>query len=495
MSDQILAPNIYLCAYQLHKDYQQTTDHPLWQKCDRLMQQFTQSTDQNLTSHPDFQKTDSDSYADQRERPILLTNQNSITFNLKDQPEISGFAQPIKLQDSYGLWFNIGYDDQHPNTKNESIEILSKFNPENSLIFPPSETFPLLGQTIILTLWLTDHRSDRPSLTQLANDCYSKLFPDQPRSLIRSGKLFDSLIFEYGNPRRPDDTHILIWLFQSAETEKTLNKCFSQIFDLLFYYHKVIHAYQDSRLIYDQLKEYYHGLDQVLDAIQDKIDDHIPLNSADDQYLPYLKEKLKALSTDNLAYERLVRKMRDFLTTIEINFHNYQEKITKIASDLAINQTELSFLQYFGENIAPSFQKQIEDDLKYFDQGTALISQAIATIRSIVAIDQLQCDQKSQITLERNRKQIAKSNEKLQDLIQSIGVGIAAGAIVASCSGLVPTSSKYFFLAILLSALVALIFACGTKFWLNYTRDSKYCLKLQRLYKRLYKKFYKRFLL
>ncbi|MGL6282695.1 MAG: hypothetical protein ACRC2J_09850, partial [Microcoleaceae cyanobacterium] len=358
MSDEIFAPNIYLCAYQLHKyddkkhdqDDQNTIDHPLWQNCDRLMQRFTEK---NLTSHLDFSKIESD-------RPILLCkdenskDQEKISFNVKDHSEITGFAQPLKLQDSYALWFNIGYDEKHENTKNENIEILSQLNPNNSLIFPPSKTFPLLGQTIILTLWLTDNkRSDRPNLTQLANNCYSQLFPDQPGALVRSGKLFDSLIFEYGNPRQGKNTpHVLIWLFQSAETEEKLNKCFSQIFDLLFYYHKVVHAYQDSRSIYDKLKEYYHGLDKVLDTIQDKID-KIPLNPDNDQHLPYLKEKLKALSGDSLAYDRLLRKMKDLLTTIQINFHNYQEKITKIASDLAIDQTELAFLEYFGENIAP----------------------------------------------------------------------------------------------------------------------------------------------
>jgi hypothetical protein len=491
MSDEIFAPNIYLCAYQLHKDHDQ--DHPLWQNCDRLMQYFTEK---NLTSHLDFSKIESDRLADPLYRPILLKdNQESIEFLFNNQPEISGFAQPLRILDSYALWFNIGYDEKNENNKNENIEILSQLNPNNSLIFPPSQTFPLLGQTIIVTLWLTDNkRSDRPNLTQLANNCYSQLFPDQPRSLIRSGKLFDSLIFEYGNPRQGKNTpHVLIWLFQSAETEEKLNKCFSQIFDLLFYYHKVVHAYQDSRSIYDQLKEYYHGLDKVLDTIQDKID-RIPLNPADDQHLPYLKEKLKALSTDSLAYDRLLRKMKDLLTTIQINFHNYQEKITKIASDLAIDQTELAFLEYFGENIAPSFQKQIEDDLKYFDQGTGLISQAIATIRSIVAIDQLQCDRQSQVTLEKERQSTEESNQKLQDQIQSIGVGIAAGAIVASCSSaLIGQSVLNFIMAVICSSLTAGGAAYIQLIAIKKIRYPKYQSKFDKLLGKLFSRFFKPF--
>lgn len=114
----------------------------------------------------------------------------------------------------------------------------------------------------------------------------------------------------------------------------------------------------------------------------------------------------------------------------------------------------------FGQETAPLFLRQIKADLGYFQHGTDLINTAIASIRGIVEIDQTEGD--------RHREKTEKdSNQKLQDLIQSVGVGIAAGAIVASSSGLItqpwylPNAKKVelsllphpFFIALIFSAL------------------------------------------
>jgi len=83
--------------------------------------------------------------------------------------------------------------------------------------------------------------------------------------LSRRGELFGSSIFEYGNPREPDKSpHVLIWLFRDELADQTLQKCFSSTFDLFFYRHKVSKAFQDSRDIYKQLKQYYRSLDPHL---------------------------------------------------------------------------------------------------------------------------------------------------------------------------------------------------------------------------------------
>jgi CBS domain containing-hemolysin-like protein len=79
----------------------------------------------------------------------------------------------------------------------------------------------------------------------------------------------------------------------------------------------------------------------------------------------------------------------------------------------------------------------------------------VASIRAIVEIDQAQCDRtwqrwekkrdKRQQELLKQAEEKAKAaqegqkklNEDLQDQIQAVGVGIAAGAIMASSSGLI----------------------------------------------------------
>ena len=455
----IFAPNLYLCAYHLREDDTQGDSHPLWKNCDRLLSPLT---DTRLIPHLHHGEN----------RILLLPPQKEISFTphkFPDIPDMEGFIQPVQIpEDSYGVFFNIGYDDSNPANIVE-ISTLQSFNPQQILPFTPSKYF--LGQTLLFTLNFTPDTQNLTGaeLTELANQCYHALF-GQKNSPSRLGELFGSPIFEYGNPRQPDKSpHILIWLFRDKIADTTLGKCFQPTFDLFFYRHKITKAFQDSREIYQQLKQYYLSLDPTLDEIQAQIDAAKP-DPQDNTYLQILKTQLKQLAADSLIYDRLLRKLKDLLNTININLNNYNDTIERICAILGTDKEELSFWRHFGEQTAPQFRGQIKADLSYFEQGTGLISQAVASIRAIVEIDQAQCDriwqqeekerdkrlqeqlrqqehnflvqlhqqdQQFQTQLEANRKQNEKDNQDLQDQIQAVGVGIAAGAIVASTSGLI----------------------------------------------------------
>ncbi len=404
MTDQIFAPNLYLCAYYLREDDTEGETHPLWLNCDRLLSHLT---DTRLITHL---------HREGKNRILLPPPQTQIPFTLPNFPDMEGFIQPVQLQDSYGVFLNIGYDDSKPANTVE-IPVLQQFNPNQILPFSPSKYF--LGQTLLLTLNLTPKNQDLQGseLTKLANQCYQTLLT-QNAEPSRSHELFGSPIFEYGNPREPDKSpHVLIWLFRDKIADATLGKCFQPTFDLFFYRHKITKAFQDSREIYKQLKQYYLSLDGILDKIQTLIDNAQPDSQNTD--LQNLKTKLKELSADSLIYDRLLRKMKDFLNTVNINLNNYNDTIEKICAILVIDKEELSLWRYFGEQTAPQLRGQIEADLSYFEQGTGLISQAVTSIRAIVEIDQAQCDR------------------IWQDHIQALSFGVGAGAILASTSGLI----------------------------------------------------------
>ncbi|MBS0015144.1 MAG: hypothetical protein KFF72_02020, partial [Arthrospira sp. SH-MAG29] len=404
MMMSIFAPNLYLCAYHLREDDTQGEIHPLWSNCDRLLSHLTKT---RLIPHLHHGEN----------RILLPPPDKQISFTLTDSPDIEGFFQPVQLQDSYGVFLNIGYDDSDT-TNLVEIPILEQFNPHQILPFPPSQYF--LGQTLLLTLNLTPENQDLQGseLTKLANQCYQALF-NQKADPSRSGELFGSPIFEYGNPREPDKSpHVLIWLFRDKNADEILGKCFQLTFDLFFYRHKVSKAFQDSREIYQQLKQYYLSLDSILDQIQIQIDSAKP-DPQNTTYLQNLKTQLKQLSADSLNYDRLLRKMKDFGTTININLNNYNDTIEGICAILGTDKEELSFWRYFGEETGPYFQRQIAANLSYFEQGTGLISQAIASIRAIVEIDQAQCDRQRQEADARYYEKQQEANQQLQNHIQA----------------------------------------------------------------------------
>jgi CBS domain containing-hemolysin-like protein len=141
--------------------------------------------------------------------------------------------------------------------------------------------------------------------------------------------------------------------------------------------------------------------------------------------------------------------------------------------------TSLEVFQIFGEKEAIAFQAQISADLNYFKPGYVLLDTAIASIRGLVEIDQAERD-----------RILQDQNQKLQDQIQALGVGIAAGAIVASSSGLIlaekitfPWEQNHgkdlhpFTIAVLLSLGGAIVFwllvFCGLKLRRNPAKKNK----------------------
>ncbi|MDY6803141.1 MAG: hypothetical protein SXA11_04955 [Cyanobacteriota bacterium] len=430
-NNYLLAPNIYLFAYQLRDGLAEGKTNSFWQKSDKLLSQFTTET---LTQYLDF------SPAESSDRAILLDGKDALYFSLSDSPEISGSVQPLQIQDSYGLFFNIGYDDEVESLEEVELKELGKFNPDGVLHLPESDN--LLGQTLLITGYLPNPNKQRDlaNMQRVANNCYEGLLGNNPPPLYRYGELFGSSIFEYGNPNKigrqtNNYCHVIIWLFRDEGADKQANKCLNDIVNLLFYRAKMVKGFSDRRLVYQQLDREYAQIEKNLDDLQKQLDTRDA--STNERYLKDFQTQLKNLARDSLAYTRLLRKMEDFGNTIEINLFNYKETIEQICDKLETDKEELSFLKYFGEETAPHFYRQIQADLGYFEHGTDLISQAIASIRGIVEIDRAESDRLREEREKQQEEERAKRDRDLEDQVQAVGVGIAAGAIFASTSGLI----------------------------------------------------------
>ena len=405
MTDKISSPNVYLFAFQIHQDTKE--NNSLWHNCDNILAKFT---DQNITPHLKFPPNSP-------YRVDLLPNV-ALKFNSNTNSLIEGIVQPIQIQDSYALFLNIGCPENEA-TKNRDVSFIEKFNPENVLLIDGDDYF--VGQTLLVTGLLTDDTPrDDTTLKTLADNCRDALFHGNSSPIFYcSGKLFGSQIFEYdlindiANYR-----HLLVWLFEDKQADKSFNACQQEILDLLFYRNKIIKSFQDSRKIYDELDSNYSIIEKNMELLQKQFSQGTVLT------LPQLQEfqeQLKELLTKAVTYTSLLRKLEDYGNTIKINLYNYSNILQGIRVKLGNDKEELSILNHFSRKTAPYIRSQIAGDLGYFRHGTGLIEQAIASIRGIVEIEQA-------------RSELAEKNrgDRLESTIQAIGVGLAAGGIAAS---------------------------------------------------------------
>jgi hypothetical protein len=118
-----------------------------------------------------------------------------------------------------------------------------------------------------------------------------------------------------------------------------------------------------------------------------------------------------------LDYNCKLRDLKANYTTIDVNLNNFKICLSHIFNEPAGDR--LSYWSDFATKTAPLYLNQIKTYIDYLEPGQVLFSDLINSIRATTELEQ------------------AKANQDLQDHIQAVGVGIAAGAIVASTSGLI----------------------------------------------------------
>ena len=473
--EKVLNPNVYAFAFHLIGDAS-GKDNPLWNWGDDFLESFTS---EKLKSRLDFSEEES-SFRLDLSREISLDFNTNVSYN-ETQLNVSGFAKPIKIGDSYALWLNVGFPDSFAGEV--SPQCLSIFNPQNLLGIVTGEEF--LGETILITAKLPP-QPQPPSLEtlqSLAEKCCNALLPEKYRPpLNRAGELFGSPIFEYGLIKQTtNNRHLLVWFPNSEASEDKLDTYQQEIIDLFYYRNKIIKAFHNSRQIHRLLFDFYRQVEDNVNALQQRIDE---LGSdLTTQNLQDFKEELKTLLKTALTYTQWLIKLEDYGNTIAINLNNYEEKLAQIYAKVGNDEEELSILNNFSRKSAPYMRSQIAGDLGYFRHGTNLIDQAIASIRGIVEIEQARSDRTNQIALRKSELAEKNRGDRLESTIQAIGVGLAAGGIAAS-SGTdkvfetvqnykIPVLMQWhpFLFSFALSFAIAL-FAAGITWWLTKPKNS-----------------------
>ncbi len=446
MADKIYAPNIHLFAFHLQENVDPNKKNWLWEAGEEIIHKTLQPTFQMSEWIDADKKTEASKSALIRGEKVendnfLIPLDGHVTVPNHQPLGITGFAYPIKLFDSVGLWLNIRRPEKENGTPTEDLEpeFLRLLNPDNCFTLEESKSF--LGDTLLITAWLTDaqNNQDWQTLKRIADNCITAFFPpDSIPPFNRSGQLFGSPIFEYGLfSQLANYRHVLVWLFANSEADEKLNQCQDELLDLLFFRTKVVKAYQESQKIYDETNGTYGEIEAEIRSLKD-IGLDKRLTEAE---LENYKNKLRKLPQIALNYANRMRFLEDYQNTIDIHARNYTRILLQIRSNF--NNADISFLETFSQENCPFFRDQIKFDLGYLNHGSGLLDKAIASIRARLAIDQAELDRDVQTRLqekeaeEKVKQQQREAKDKKRDRqlqmnILAVGSGIGAASILAS---------------------------------------------------------------
>ncbi len=431
---RVFAPNLHLFAFHLYKDLAlipTTSEKPnkdpalmvattpenqkLWQTGQALLDRFKIKDHLKITEQRGYRVDLLD-----RQDPDKVSLPLASKIDLEaESVALTGLAYPLRLHDTNILWFNLRRPEQENDqaTKPISLDFFQALNPDHC--FLPPQIGSSLGQTLLLTIWKTPEKTwqfwrsppNTQDLQQLSDQTLTTFLngaPTPPKN--HQGELFNSPIFEYGISTDIEDyNHILVWIFCEPATDQKFQDCYSSLIDLLVYRNKIIKSYQNSRQLYQVIAQEYQNIEAEIDQIFPKLSNKISLET---KVLEDFKQYLQTSPAIYLEFTRSLRDLEHCRLTIQINTKNYQQVITHIQQQYP--DEKLRFLQHFVQEDCQLFLEQIQADLGYYQSMTALLDNALNTIRGRVEIEQTEIDR------------------SLERTIQILGVGLGAGGITAS---------------------------------------------------------------
>ena len=342
----------------------------------------------------------------------------------EDRP-LEGSILPSRFQDSYTADLTFFYPESPI-----PVAELKRFNPVSAsadksvrCLLPPSLQ-PSIGQTILIYGEPVVYDGYR----ELADACIASFVGEElSLSYKNQGQVFGSPIFEYSNSELDPSQgcHILVWLQDDPKTLDCVSPNFNYFLQrLLFYRSKVIFSYYKARQIYkegERLEVAIESKKAEFDAIDAETDP--------EKRLKLLKDLLSRLRKDLFNYTACLRYLRDRQTTIAANIDNYELTLANlrqaIAAKYPVETDSLALFEDFLGLAKEKYEPQILIYLNYLGASQSIFQEAIAMIRGMVEIEQVEFDRSS----EANEKE---RDKQLQNIVFFVGTAVGVGGIAAT---------------------------------------------------------------
>jgi len=353
-------------------------------------------------------------------------------YNDAKTSHLDGYYSVRLLGDTYALQINCSgkYNDpknQKKNDQKQSIsnlkdikqEIVNWLNKDYSQPEVLSEKRGTIGQTWVVWAQKVDSQEDR----QIAEKCCQQLIPN-PKwkpNFQEHGQWLSAGVFEYWHlPSNwskdwdqfsQENYHIIIMLFPAGKSldkvREDMANAYKHLTHLLYYRHKVLWSYWQSRRKKVQLKERYEAIKKLIDR-GIEYSEKLPSQSLFKDLESILKEALNV--APKYSFDLNFLDAQSY--TIRVNIDNYQKRLKYIApEDSGIN---LKNLQQFSSFAEEKYWQQVKTDYAILSPGLQLLENLTKTIDGMIAVEQ------------------TKRDRSLNKTIIIVGIGLGASQITTS---------------------------------------------------------------
>jgi len=397
---KFIYPTLDLFLYDLREGLGQTEA-----EVEKNRKQFKQKLPQ--INDKEFDRRDAEFF--EPEYAELLGAQRYSQF---ESESYKGYHYPVRLSDTYGLLLDCSLKADQQDDDLQWISDLRAYISDQ-----------LNGQTgTVGQTWMFSAQLPDVLLVQeyelFAERCYEALIPGANFSSNQTGQseFLGGHWFECWQPNtvksdgmNVENHHVMIALYPNEQTMQAAASFYPDFMRLLMYRHKMMWAYAQSRKLKKRLKA---GIVKI-EETRKELERHSIQRFNADKFQHTLDQAWKILSDYTTALNRLALQA----ATMKTNLGNYQKRLGIIEDKAAEN---LVFLKLLSTQVQEKYLLQVQTDHSNLTPELRLLENIIEYIRARVAIEEEHRDR------------------SFQETIATWGIGLAAGAIVASVSGQFP---------------------------------------------------------
>lgn len=328
-----------------------------------------------------------------------------------------GYYYPQRLNDVYALLLDCSIEDSETEPcSSDDLSWLQGLKDIMQAKLGDYEPQKIIGKTLMLSFAIPS-TIETSFYDEIAAKCCQILLPEIncQQSVVRSGEFLNGRLFEYWDydSSTQERHHLLIGIYPDKNTIETLaTDYYAEFINLLHYRHKILWAYQQSRVLKRRL---IAAMPEVRGCRKD-----VKSVSGAEFDISKLESTLSIAREKQFDYAEELRLLIDQKHTIEINLHNYQQRLRRIRQK---SQAELICLDDIAKLAENRYSLQIQKDYDNLSPELDLLDKLVMHIN--VNID-LRKEQ-------RDRKFIQR--------IEFFGLIFAMAAIIISTSGEFPINS------------------------------------------------------
>ena len=294
-----------------------------------------------------------------------------------------GYYYPQRLNDIYALLVDCSIEDSKTPCTTDNLSWLQGLKGIIQEKLGDYEPQKIIGESWMLSFAVPSEINTK-HYEEIAANCCQTLLPEiNCQQNVVGGDFLNGRLFEYWyyDPNTQEHHHLLIGIYPDKNTIEALATYYAELINLFHYRHKILWAYRQSVELKQRLIE---DMPEVRRCRKE-----VKTVSGAEFNISEVENTLSIARENQFDYAEKLRLLIDQKHTIDINLHNYQQRLQRIRKKSKAELVSLEDIAKLAEN---RYSLQIQKDYDNLSPELDLLDKLVMHIHVSIGLRKEQRD-------------------------------------------------------------------------------------------------------